>query len=78
MSFEDVGEARVASDSNDNDEVLDVEGAAKFLKASQDWVYKESAAGRIPHSKLGRKKRFLRSELLAWMRKGGTNQGGQK
>lgn len=48
-------------------DVLDVEGAARLLKMSKDWVYRRSAEGTLPCRKLGSKTRFIRAELEAWL-----------
>ena len=51
------------------EQVLDAVGAAAFLGMSVDWVYRQSAVGLLPCRKIGRKTKFLVSELESWIRK---------
>ncbi len=41
--------------------------AAKLLAVRPSWVYEAVRAGRLPHLKVGRHVRFLRSDLERWV-----------
>lgn len=44
-------------------DVMDIEGAAAYLKVSRDWLHRSD----IPRARLGRRIVFLRSELLTYV-----------
>lgn len=50
-------------------EVLDLNGAAAYLKMSTSTLYQKCMNREIPHSKPGKRLLFLRSELAEWIRK---------
>jgi excisionase family DNA binding protein len=50
-----------------SDDILNVEEAAQYLRMSPEWVYRASASGELPCTKLGRRTVFLRSELAAYV-----------
>jgi len=43
-----------------------VDEAAKHLRVSKSWLYRQSAAGLVPVVRLGRSLRFRRADLDAW------------
>jgi excisionase family DNA binding protein len=47
--------------------LLDAAAAAKLLAVKPSWVYEAVRSRRIPHLKIGRHIRFLRSDLEAWI-----------
>lgn len=47
--------------------LLDAVGAAELLSVRPSWVYEAVRTGRLPHLKLGRHIRFLRSDLEEWV-----------
>ncbi len=49
-------------------EVLKVREAASLLRCSTTWLYREAAAGRLPSYRLGTDYRFIRADLLSWLR----------
>jgi len=49
--------------------LLDAAAAAELLTVKPSWVYEAVRAGRLPHLKIGRHIRFLRSDLEAWIDK---------
>jgi excisionase family DNA binding protein len=49
------------------DRLLDDAGAAELLNVPKSWVGEAARAGRLPHVKLGRYRRFDRAELLEWV-----------
>jgi excisionase family DNA binding protein len=55
------------------DRLLDDAGAAELLNVPKSWVGEAARQGRLPHIKLGRYRRFVRADLLAWLeeQKGG-------
>lgn len=48
-------------------EIMTVADVAVFLQVSDKAVYHLVAMRRIPHLKLGRSLRFLRSDVLSWL-----------
>ena len=48
--------------------LLTAEDAAALLRVRTSWVYEATRTGRLPHLKVGRHLRFLRSDLEAWLR----------
>jgi len=61
MSATDDGSA-----SQDND-VLTVEQAAKFLRLGRNAVYDAIGRGEIPHRRIGRAIRLSRAALVRWL-----------
>jgi excisionase family DNA binding protein len=49
------------------DDVLDIEGAARFLKCGTSTLYHYVCKKKIPCIKLGTRTLFKRSELLTWL-----------
>lgn len=47
--------------------LLTVEDVARELNVKESWVYTKAEAGELPSFKLGRYRRFKRSEVLAWL-----------
>ena len=55
--------------------LLDATAAARLLGVRTSWIYEAVRDGRLPHVKIGRHIRFLRSDLEEWVlsrRAGGT------
>lgn len=50
-------------------EVLKVREAADLLRCSTAWLYREAAAGRVPSYRIGTDYRFIREDLLSWLRR---------
>jgi hypothetical protein len=50
-------------------EVMTCAQAAAFLTVSEPWLRLETRIGEVPHSRLGRRVVYEKSELLAWVRK---------
>lgn len=57
-----------SSNSFFDNQVLTVAEAAIFLRLSSKTVYKYSKLGSIPHKKIGGEIRFLRSELIEFLK----------
>jgi len=51
--------------------LVNVEELAAMLKVPTSWVYMHTAAGTIPHVRVGRYVRFRVEEVLAWLGDGG-------
>jgi len=51
------------------DRLLTAEEVAERLSVRTDWVWAQACAGRIPHVRLGRYRRFRESALEAWLAK---------
>ena len=47
--------------------LLDAAAAARLLSVRSSWIYEAVRAGRLPHLKIGRHIRFLRSDLEDWV-----------
>lgn len=50
-----------------NEPLLKAEAAAELLAVKPSWIYEAVRDGRLPHVKIGRHIRFLRSDLEAWV-----------
>jgi excisionase family DNA binding protein len=48
--------------------LLTADEEAERLGVSKDWVWAQARAGRIPHVRLGRFRRFREEALEAWLR----------
>lgn len=59
-----------------DDELWDVQAAARFLKRSVSWVYHRAEDGTLPVKRLaGWGVRFIPAELRAWVEDGGARRG---
>jgi excisionase family DNA binding protein len=47
--------------------LLNATAAAELLAVRPSWIYEAVRAGRLPHVKIGRHVRFLRSDLETWV-----------
>ena len=47
--------------------LLDAVAAARLLSVKPSWLYEAVRSGRVPHIKIGRHIRFLRSDLEEWV-----------
>lgn len=47
--------------------LLDAAAAARLLAVRPSWIYEAVRVGRLPHLKIGRHIRFLRSDLEDWV-----------
>jgi excisionase family DNA binding protein len=53
------------------DEPLEtVESLAAYLHVATSWVYSKAESGELPSLKVGRYRRFRRSEVNAWLEAG--------
>jgi excisionase family DNA binding protein len=50
------------------DRLLTAEEVAERLGMRTDWVWAQARAGRIPHVRLGRHRRFREAAVEAWLR----------
>ena len=48
--------------------LLTVDEVAERLGMTKDWVWAQARAGRIPHVRLGRYRRFREEAIDAWLR----------
>lgn len=55
------------SSATQDDDVLTVEQAAKFLRLGRNAVYDAIGRGEIPHRRIGRSIRLSRVALLRWL-----------
>jgi excisionase family DNA binding protein len=49
------------------DKLLTADEVAELLKVNTEWVWAQARAGRIPHVRLGRYRRFRESAVEAWL-----------
>lgn len=47
--------------------LLDADAAAKLLAVKPSWIYDAARERRIPHLRIGRHIRFLRTDLEEWI-----------
>lgn len=47
--------------------LLDAAGVAQLLGVPTSWVYSEARAGRLPHVRVGRYRRFRRGAVENWI-----------
>jgi excisionase family DNA binding protein len=48
--------------------LLDADAVARLLSVKPSWIYEAVRSRRIPHVKIGRHIRFIRSDLDVWIR----------
>lgn len=56
------------TEAPEQDEVLTYAEAAELLKVSERTLIRLVVSGKVPHNRVGVQVRFLRSELLEWLR----------
>lgn len=56
------------SEPEENEEVLDINGAANLIKKAPKTIYKLVNQRKIPHMKQGHHLVFFRKELLEWLK----------
>ncbi|MEP7305195.1 MAG: helix-turn-helix domain-containing protein [Acidobacteriota bacterium] len=64
------GQTTTAARTNDDEELLTVHDAARYLNVTVSWVYehtREKQSGRLPFVKLGKYLRFDRRDLRAYV-----------
>lgn len=61
----------------DEDNILDVDGLAQYLKVGKQWVYEKVHQGTMPYYKVGKYTRFRRSNIDAWLKKREKGNGGK-
>ena len=59
--------ASAAAPSPLSEPLLDVSDAATLLSVRPSWIYEAVRDGRLPHLKIGRHLRFLRTDLERWV-----------
>jgi excisionase family DNA binding protein len=67
MSTRPVDVAEVGSQEALAEPLLDAAAAARLLSVRPSWIYEAVRAGHLPHLKIGRHIRFLRSDLESWV-----------
>ena len=66
-SGDDSNTRNMAANSIEDDEILTVGQVSKFLKLHQRTIYKLVRNGMIPGRRVGKKWRFLRSEIMNFL-----------
>jgi excisionase family DNA binding protein len=52
---------------NGNAQLITADEVADLLAVPKTWVYAETRAGRLPHVRLGRYRRYRADEIDAWI-----------
>ncbi len=60
-------EVESASQAPLEEPLLDAAAAAELLSVKPSWVYDAARSGSVPHIRIGRHVRFLRSDLEKWV-----------
>jgi len=47
--------------------LLNARQVGQLLGVPESWVYREARAGRLPHLRLGRYRRFRRTQIESWL-----------
>jgi excisionase family DNA binding protein len=68
-SGDDSNTRDMAANRIEDDEILTVGQVSKFLKLHQRTIYKLVRNGMIPGRRVGKKWRFLRSEIMKFLQK---------
>ncbi len=55
------------SHDSKNDELMDVQGLADYLKVKRQWVYEKTHLGIIPYYKVGKYPRYRKSKIDEWL-----------
>jgi excisionase family DNA binding protein len=63
----ELGAFQAGSKQKPEDTIFDVEGLAKYLLVSNQWVYDRVIAKGIPYFKVGRYNRFKKSAIDKWI-----------
>ncbi|OQB04969.1 MAG: Helix-turn-helix domain protein [Spirochaetes bacterium ADurb.Bin215] len=62
-----MSDSEVCQVNDSNDEVMDIERAARFLKCGTSTLYRYVCHRSIPCIKMGSRTLFKRSDLLVWL-----------
>ncbi len=60
-------DTRQTATADDDDDVLDVDAAAEYLRIGRNAVYDGCGRGDIPHRRIGRSIRMSRRALARWL-----------
>ena len=59
-------------------EIMDILEAAEYLGLHPETLRAKARAGALPAAKLGRRWRFRKADLDAWLSRGGSLQSGEQ
>ena len=65
-------DVKMESSGNDNNDLLTLDEACKFIGKARSTMYALTSENRIPYRKCGNKLYFFKNELLEWIKNGGT------
>ena len=51
----------------EDDSILDLDGLAKYLSVTRNWIYQQTHINAIPHHKLGSQLRFRKRDIDKWL-----------
>jgi excisionase family DNA binding protein len=57
----------IQSPKNNEDDLMDVKGLAKYLKVKESWIYEKIHTKQIPFFKAGRFPRFRKKNIDKWL-----------
>jgi len=55
------------------EEILTIDQTGKLLKVGKSTLYKMARDGKIPASKVGREWRFVKSDIIRWIKQNSNN-----
>jgi excisionase family DNA binding protein len=64
---------RVNRSMEQPEEILTIDQTSKFLKVGKSTLYKMARNGKIPASKVGREWRFVKSNIIKWIKRNSNN-----
>lgn len=57
-----------------SEDVLTLHEAARLLQVSEKTLATQAKAGQVPHCRVGKQFRFVRGDLLTWVRSANVSQ----
>jgi excisionase family DNA binding protein len=63
----DMSEQSEANPRDPDPPLMDAHAVAALLGVPSSWVYAETRAGRLPHVRVGRYRRFRRAAIQSWV-----------
>jgi len=64
---------RIDGSMEKTEEILTIDQTGKFLKVGKSTLYKMARNGKIPASKVGREWRFVKSDIIKWIKRNSNN-----
>ena len=64
---------RVDRSMEKTEDILTIDQTGKFLKVGKSTLYKMARTGKTPASKVGREWRFVKSDIIRWIKQSSNN-----